>query len=310
MSILFSRRDHTRCLRHEGKDRVLWLGSMRQKGKFSMRTKSLAIKKSHRRIVAIAAVAGLLALSLYASASVFAVSTSGLVTGAATEDAMPALEMLGISGVEESGQFVDVTNMPGSLLWANSPNPPPTASKTLPVTRIEQEETNWCWAASAEMIGKYVKPNSTVGQEAVVTDRVATIAGGILGPWSQLLFAMVDAPPYNIAGIAPWTAEGIELVSDGEVEASWGLTRSFEAHVSSIDEGKPLAAMFMWSWLPPSGHCLVVSGYQNANASFPELVLIDPVVGKGIAPYRYDLLAAGCTIQSGTGTYSFSAWID
>jgi hypothetical protein len=43
------------------------------------------------------------------------------VTAAATRAAGPAPEILGISGVEESGQFVDVTNMPSSLLWANPP---------------------------------------------------------------------------------------------------------------------------------------------------------------------------------------------
>jgi hypothetical protein len=123
---------------------------------------------------------------------------------------------------------------------------------------------------------------------------------------------MIDAPPYNIAGIAPWAARGIELVSDDEAEASWGLARSFEDHVSSIDGGKPLAAMFMWSWLPPSGHCVVVSGYQNVNTTNPYLILMnpDPECAAATFPYSYNELIFGCDIQSGTGVYTFSAWID
>ncbi|MDR3364773.1 MAG: hypothetical protein LBS91_07520, partial [Clostridiales Family XIII bacterium] len=118
------------------------------------------------------------------------------------------------SGVAIPAALVPTAHLQGEL--GGPPTPPPAASKILPVGRIEQAETNWCWAASAEMIGKYIKPNSAVDQEAVVMDRVATITGGILGPWVQFLFAMIDAPPYNIAGIAPWAARGIELVSDDE----------------------------------------------------------------------------------------------
>jgi hypothetical protein len=45
-----------------------------------------------------------------ATASAEIVSTAGLVTGAATRAAGPAPEILGVSGLEESGQFVDLDN--------------------------------------------------------------------------------------------------------------------------------------------------------------------------------------------------------
>ncbi len=38
------------------------------------------------------------------------------------------------------------------------------SARTLSVTRYQQEKTNWCWAASAKMLGKYFGSTKTQSQ--------------------------------------------------------------------------------------------------------------------------------------------------
>lgn len=68
------------------------------------------------KIVAAIAATSMVIAGFAAPAAAFAISTDTYVSAAATRAAGPAPEILGLSGVEESGQFVDVTDWPTSLL--------------------------------------------------------------------------------------------------------------------------------------------------------------------------------------------------
>jgi hypothetical protein len=167
------------------------------------------------------------------------------------------------------------------------------ASVTLSVARVEQAKDNWCWAASAEMIGKYKFSTATKTQWDVVTDRKG-------------------AGYPDVTGDASDVSAGISLVTNNNYSASYGSTRTFAKHKEYIDDGNPLACRMGWlnasGNLNGNGHYLVVSAYESTT-SVSKIKLIDPSAGNSSASYNYSDLVAGCTIQSGTGKYTHSVWL-
>ncbi len=117
----------------------------------------------------------------------------------------------------------------------------------LAVPLYTQQKSNWCWAAAAEMAGKFKYSSSTVTQ----ADIVAKIKGD-----SSL----------NKPGKTSETAESIEYVTGGYYGAShtilsrWG----FDKVKTSIDNSYPVVPLVNDG---NTGHYYVIVGYNPTDDS-------------------------------------------
>lgn len=154
---------------------------------------------------------------------------------------------------------------------------------TLSVTRYEQEKTNWCWAACAKMMGKYVS-GTTYSQSQICSK----IKGSIVN---------TSASDTEVSNALKYTTgKSIAMYSK--------LT--YSQFVQEIDsQNTPVTiAMFWPSSL--SAHNLVVSGCGYGGQT---LRLVDPASDCGTAWYSYSDLCNGTTIQSGTGYYGMTWYV-
>lgn len=117
----------------------------------------------------------------------------------------------------------------------------------LAVPLYKQQKSNWCWAAAAEMAGKFKYSSSTVTQ----ADIVAKIKGN---------------STVNEAGSTSETAKSIEYVTGGYYGASstilfrWG----WDKVKTSIDNNYPVVPLVNDG---SSGHYYVIVGYNSTDAS-------------------------------------------
>jgi hypothetical protein len=222
----------------------------------------------------------------------------------------------------ESEEEVDAVGIlaPSVFWWVDTSPPqppPPPSSNSVSVTRVEQEMDKWCWAASAEMVGKRLYPQTYRTQWDVVFDRAGVTA------WHDQLLNRAYGYVYDFllgVGIdAEWAldeggtltdiATGIEHVAHGTVSAGSGAVLSLSSHCAEIDSGQPVVAFVEWAG--GGAHAVVVKGYSDANTASPRVTFVDPWYDCGTAlfPY-YSLTGGGWNIQSGNGAvYTHSVWI-
>lgn len=150
---------------------------------------------------------------------------------------------------------------------------------SLNVYRIQQQKSNWCWAAAGEMIGKYANFGARTQWDAV-----ANIKGS-------------NYP--NVTGTIWDVEKAIEYVSYGAVNAYAGLGNKFTAGqaASKLSANKPFAVHMAWDLF--SGHIVVCDGSAGN-----ELRLVDPAEGCSSKEwYDRDALVSGTSILSGNGKY-------
>lgn len=138
-----------------------------------------------------------------------------------------------------------------SILWAL---PAQAAMTELVVTKIQQSKSNWCWAAAAEMAGKYKYSSSTRTQ----TDVVTKIKGS----------ATVNEP-----GSIYETANSTEYVTYDNygLSATLPLFRwNFSKVKTSIDNGYPVIPLVNDG---NTGHYYVIRGYDPDTE---EIAVNDP----------------------------------
>lgn len=148
----------------------------------------------------------------------------------------------------------------------------------LGINRQEQQNTNWCWAASSVMVGRY-DTTSILTQSQIVQ----AVKGAII----------------NTGGSGAEEARAIRIAS-GNVKTATSIERviSFNQVVSNIDNRHPFIIRMEWN----SGgrHAVVCGGYSlSSNA----MRVIDPAPGVTSREYNYNSMIRGTTIGSGTGRY-------
>ena len=138
------------------------------------------------------------------------------------------------------------------------------SSLRLGVTPVSQEKTNWCWAASALMIG-----NNLSYSNYSQSDIVKYIKGS------------ADVNKY---GSVLELANAIEYVTDNKYNAlsRYPFTLTFEQFQHTISNWKPVASLVQGNG---TGHFYVVYGY---NADTNSLYIIDPSGGKKLTVDYYD----------------------
>jgi hypothetical protein len=209
-----------------------------------------------------------------------------------------------------------------SYLWDGGYwSPPPVTTKTLPVTRVEQGQTLWCWAATAEMVGKYPNTSADNNQEDIALALKGTIPmlDYMLSNYLGVQYSAEQLETqFNQSGDATDVEVGIRMVRGIFTPTHQGTVRTFAFHRDRIDNDQPLACRVRWPDNTPNdnndneGHWLVVSGYRDASSTDPKLRLVDPAQNcTQILPYSYaDLIDGICNLQSGNNaTYTHSVWV-
>lgn len=156
-------------------------------------------------------------------------------------------------------------------------NATPPYSNSLSVVRSEQIQTNWCWAASAKMIGDFM------GYTHSQSDIVTAVKGYIVNSGasdSEVISALSYATNSNYYIL-------------NEYRPAISTIRS------KIDSIKPIYMKMDWS--NGVSHGVVVKGYND----YTQLIIVDPAMGcSQIKSYEYDALKCGTQILSGYGSCS------
>lgn len=152
------------------------------------------------------------------------------------------------------------------------------ASKNLNITRYQQVKTNWCWAAAAQMIGKYLGSSKTQYQISTKVKGNSTnnSAASDSEVVSGIRYAVGNS--YDCYYVGPKLYGDLEvLLGDLEIPQGIGM-----------------------QWNGGGGHVVVVEGYTNDR----RLRLVDPANNCSKGKYYYTALVNGTTIQSGDGYYT------
>ena len=140
-----------------------------------------------------------------------------------------------------------------------------TTSKILSVTQINQETTNWCWAASSQMImyyaGTYVQQcyeaNSVFGRTDCCSNKTSTSCNN----------GATDNQMYN--NFYHW----------GFANTVYNSYLSYSAVQSEINSNRPFN--IHWAWKYRGGHAVVVQGYDSSQ----NLYINDPWYGQQTRSY-------------------------
>ena len=152
------------------------------------------------------------------------------------------------------------------------------ASIDLNITRYQQVKSNWCWAAAAQMIGKYLGGSKTQYQIST------KVKGNSTNNSTASLNEVVSAIQYAVGNTYDCYYVGVKLYGDLEV-----LLGDCE-----IPQG------IRMQWDDGGGHVIAVEGYTNDR----QLRLVDPGENCSKHKYYYTALVNGTTIKSGKGHYA------
>lgn len=141
-----------------------------------------------------------------------------------------------------------------SILWAL---PAQAAMTELVVTKIQQTKSNWCWAAAAEMAGKYKYSTSTRTQSDVVAkikgDSTINEPGSIYETANSTEYVTYDNYGVSTTLLFPW---------------------DFSKVKESIDNGYPVIPLVNDG---TTGHYYVIRGYDPDTE---EIAVNDPWDGE------------------------------
>ena len=131
--------------------------------------------------------------------------------------------------------------------------PSQAAMTELVVPRIQQVKSNWCWAAAAEMAGKYKYSSSTRTQSNIV----AYIKGSSTNNDTGSIFETANATEYV-------------TYNNYGLSATWFIRWDFSKVKTSIDNGYPVIPLVNDG---NSGHYYVIRGYDSQTG---EIAVNDP----------------------------------
>lgn len=163
--------------------------------------------------------------------------------------------------------------------------------KELDIPRIEQDTTNWCWAACTQMVIGYTNNNylSQVQIVAVMYD-------------VPVVLVSVTNPDCN----KPANDKEIETVFD-EYAVNWEYVRralSYEELKTEIDNNRPIEIGIKWA--KGGMHAVVIFGYQTNGRSIQNVLIRDP--SKDTAPLV--IVPYANLIDGKYGGFGEGAWVD
>jgi len=193
-------------------------------------------------------------------------------------------------------------------------------TRILSITPVAQQEPDWCYAASAQMIFQYygvrtLNPDSyqcgIVGLfNAYITQQYpqcafnCTLCAQVGGGSMDAIAALIDG--YGIYAEQYYNASG-PVLSSAEVYSAL----SIQQVVTEIQSGRPILAGISPGGYPlpdASQHAVVIVGYDNSGAS-TNLIINDPF--PYMATYQQDPYtpAGGQEAQPGQYSISYDAFV-
>jgi hypothetical protein len=175
-----------------------------------------------------------------------------------------------------------------SLFFANALIATTAAAQqaiVLPVEEEIQEQSSWCWAASATAVINYYFPS--IVQQCEVAEYTRTV----VPPRALVDYGDVDC---CVSADYGCNDSGYLFFADGSIEDifnSWGIdtnpTDRVEEPISleqtdfEISHGRPF--VFRWGWYTGGGHFLVMHGIEGDLVHY-----MDPWWGEGYHIALYD----------------------
>ncbi len=129
-----------------------------------------------------------------------------------------------------------------------------TTSEAIPIPKVKQSKTYWCWAASSVSILKYY--GKSVTQSAFVT---------------KVFGSSVNQPATDSQALSGMKKYGLT----GTLVAN---SITYSMIMSQIRAGKPIYAG--WSQSGGMGHAIVIDGFDGLSASTGYVEYMDPNDGK------------------------------
>ncbi|PKN79020.1 MAG: hypothetical protein CVU48_06555 [Candidatus Cloacimonetes bacterium HGW-Cloacimonetes-1] len=143
----------------------------------------------------------------------------------------------------------------------------------LDVDQIQQEMTNWCWAATSQSVLRYYGFGFSQTQIAAYGTDGANDWNWLYGSSENPTRRGIDMILYNFGGLQT---------------LSFDRSFSFAESESDINNSKPL--FVRWGWNTGGGHFVVLKGLEDNNA-----YLMDPWYGATINTYPWVLSGSGHT---------------
>lgn len=147
---------------------------------------------------------------------------------------------------------------------------------SLNVTRCEQQESNWCWAACAQMVGNYYGNSYSQG----------------------IIVYQVKGTFHNEGASDSEVSQAMNFVLPPGKSAACINTMSQDSMYTKLAQGYPIPIKMLWN--SGGAHDVLITGYTSEGL----LTITDPGEGCSEKRYRsYSALINGTTISSGTGKY-------
>ncbi len=145
------------------------------------------------------------------------------------------------------------------------------------VPEVEQEKTNWCWAASMQAVLDVYGTTVTQCQEA------------------NWLFSRSDCCSLGTCNSGTFPEDQVDILDH------WGLSSTLDYSTltwnqlkAEIDAGRPVSIGF--SWCSGGGHSLVIYGFSEVDGTpvTQNVGYMDPWFGEGYNVAEYDWVVGGC----------------
>ncbi|MCP3966180.1 MAG: hypothetical protein GY750_04410 [Lentisphaerae bacterium] len=151
----------------------------------------------------------------------------------------------------------------------------------------EQEKTEWCWAATSEMVLVYYGWKGT-------QDEIGQLGTDGVNTWNWLYGQTSNPTRYGVNLILQTLNNKIqsEPVEDKV---------TFNEIKQNISKGNPVP--IRWGWDNGGGHILIIAGYTSSNQT---VELYDPWPGNGHATVKYSWVKSG---DQHTWTHTLLVWL-
>lgn len=184
-----------------------------------------------------------------------------------------------------NGVPVRVSRRPNLPAAAGFGLAPAAAPPMLSVPYVKQTQTQWCWAACAEMVARYL------GAAAVKQCELANVLHGQTKCCTSPASAACNLPTDYPGVFKVYTHLGIKCIGH-----TWAVNG--QVVLKELKAGRPVEVGYTWAG-GTGGHVALITGVTPAGL----LAIHDPWpdYGTGFATYQYVFSAYGM----GRWTYSF-----
>lgn len=182
------------------------------------------------------------------------------------------------------------------------------ASKSLALELHYQERSNWCWAASSQMILRFYDKHFSDQCELAETARNANT--GYFGATNCCLQPNGNNDNDGVVGCNRsnsmyGTSESMATLLNLHAVPTTNVTSSLSYALAKteLDASRPF--IIRWGWNSGGGHFLVVKGYADASGAVPDqLSLANPLFNSGATMMDYSLVVSNPAANGWSWTHT------